>query len=351
MELLPSLFLRITAPGFTPLGAECQSLLLRPSSYPLPLAFSRPAPTGRWRCSAGAPAFTRQGDLSTIKDLLTPAAAESHREYRVGPAAPAPPEGYCVLNFADSFSTRDRPAAAAVLAILLLGAGSLPAPAEPAGAVADTRLAYSDRAPDWLGAVGKLRVPGSRYREGRRQHLQEDCSATLVSRRSGNRADTIVTAWHCLAFYSDLSRPITFLLPGQDRSEEREAYRVADGGGMHADWAVLRLFQPVVSDLALAIHPDRADPARPVSMAGYSRDPAMGDGGTRLTFDPSCLITRQWATVSDTDCVAYKGASGGAVVQLSLAGEPELSGVVSQGNGAGLSIFVPVAVFRSAVMK
>ena len=257
-----------------------------------------------------------------------------------------------VVNFADSPLVPGIATAAGILALVMLGTGAPVALAEPAAAAADTRLVYGDAAPSWLRAVGKLRVPGSRYRDGRRRHLQEDCSATLVRRGSGNRADTIITAWHCLAYYSDLSRPITFtLLPGQDRSEEREAYRVADGGGMHADWAVLRLFQPITGDLALAIHPDRADPARPVSMAGYSRDTAKGDGGARLTFDPSCLITRQGTTVSDTDCVAYKGASGGAVVQLSPTGEPELSGVVSQGNGAGLSIFVPVAEFRSAVLR
>ena len=224
--------------------------------------------------------------------------------------------------------------------------------AEPPGTVVDNRLIYSDAAPNWLGAVGKLRVPGSRYHDGRRSHLQEDCSATLVSRGQGKRADTVVTAWHCLAFYNDLSKPITFtLLPGQSRSEEREAYRLADGGGMHADWAVLRLYRPIVTDLALAIHPGRADPARPISMAGYSRDQVKGDGGKALTFDPSCLITQQAARVSDSNCNAYKGASGGAVVQLSPRGKPELTGVISQGDSAGLSLFVPVAVFRSAIRR
>jgi hypothetical protein len=255
------------------------------------------------------------------------------------------PSEHCVLNFPDASSTPGIAAAAGILALGLLAAGPL---AEPAGTITDTRLLSSDGKPGWLRAVGKLRVPGSRYREGSRRHLQEDCSATLVRRGPGTHADTIVTAWHCLAFYNDLSKPITFTLPPDD---VREAYRVADGGGMHADWAVLRLFQPIVGNLALAVHPERADPARPISMAGFARDPATSDGDARLTFDPSCLITRQGANVSDTDCVAYKGASGGAVVQLSLTGEPELSGVISQGDGAGLSIFVPVTVFRSAVMR
>jgi hypothetical protein len=39
------------------------------------------------------------------------------------------------------------------------------------------------------------------------------------------------------------------------------------------------------------------------------------------------------------------------VVQLSPEGTPQLSGVVSQGNSEGLSTFVPVAVFRSALQR
>ena len=35
----------------------------------------------------------------------------------------------------------------------------------------------------------------------------------LVAANGGGRADTIVTAWHCLELYRDLSRPITFTLP------------------------------------------------------------------------------------------------------------------------------------------
>lgn len=256
------------------------------------------------------------------------------------------------MNLPTPYMSRRTSFFARLLVFILLGAGPTVARAASPPGIVDNRVVYSDAAPDWLAAVGKLRVPGSRYREGRRSHLQEDCSATLVSRGRGKKADTIVTAWHCLAFYNDLSKPITFtLLPGRDQSVVREAYRLADGGGMHADWAVLRLYQPIVTELALAIHPGRADPARPVSMAGYSRDTAKGDGGKALTFDPSCFITQQAARVSDSNCTAYRGASGGAVVQLSPRGKAQLTGVISQGDSAGLSLFVPVAIFRSAILK
>ncbi len=242
------------------------------------------------------------------------------------------------------------------VALLAMGLAAQAAPAragEPAGA-GDSREVFSSTAPQWLRAVGQLQVPGSTYHEGRRSHLREDCSATLVTRGAGRKADTVVTAWHCLVNYNDLSKPITFtLLNSRNGALQREAYRLADGGGMHADWALLRLRTPVPAAraTALLVHPGRADPGLAISMAGFSRDPGKGAGGEQLTFDPACLITTQAPQTSDTDCVAHKGASGGAVVQLSAEGTPQLSGVVSQGNSEGLSTFVPVAAFRSALVR
>jgi hypothetical protein len=47
--------------------------------------------------------------------------------------------------------------------------------------------------------------------------------------------------------------------------------------------------------------------------------------------------------------MAHKGASGGAVIQLSDSAEPLMCGVISQGNGLGRSTFVPVSGFRNAI--
>ena len=95
----------------------------------------------------------------------------------------------------------------------------------------------------------------------------------------------------------------------------------------------------------------RANPQRAIIMAGYSRDDGVGAGGQHLSFDPACLITRQDPTSSDTNCTAYKGASGGAAIQLSSAGTPLVYGVISQGNGAGLSTFIPAQGFSSAIRQ
>ena len=216
----------------------------------------------------------------------------------------------------------------------------------------DTRQVISTSAPPWLRAVGKLQVPGQRFEKGHALHYLEDCSATLVALPDRDRADTIVTAWHCLELYKDLSRPILFTLsPSSGVLLNLEAYRLADGGGMHADWAILRLRQSVPADKvdSLQVHPQQADASRPVTMAGYSGDSGMGDNGQRLTFDPECIISQQHQNVGDTNCTAHKGASGGAVIQVSNAGEAYLCGVISQGDGEGRSTFVPVGTFRESL--
>lgn len=224
----------------------------------------------------------------------------------------------------------------------------------PALIAAEERSAYSGDSPGWLAAVGKLDVPGSRYRDGRRRHHREDCSGTLLARGADRRADTVLTAWHCLEHYDDLSRTITFtLLPNSATPIIREAYRVADGGGMHADWALLKLYRPVEARevQGLAPHPAQADIARPITMAGYSGDEGLGDSGATLTYHGDCRITRQHPRESESDCQAYKGASGGAVIQISPGGEALVSGVISRGDSESVSIYVPVGEFRGPLNR
>ncbi|WP_162846089.1 trypsin-like serine peptidase [Seongchinamella sediminis] len=225
--------------------------------------------------------------------------------------------------------------------LLLLGAGP--------GSGAEPRLAYTEDSPRWLQSVGKLDVPGIQFEGGQRRHQRENCSGTLVAAAGKRLANTVVTAWHCLEYYRDLSKPITFtLLPGSDRVTRREAYLLADGGSMYADWAVLRLYRPVDTRVipAMELNPALGDRLRPVTMAGFSGDAGLGMDGAVLTYHDNCRITRQHRDGSETDCSAYKGASGGAVIQLSRQGSAQLTGVISRGNSEGISIYVPVADFR-----
>lgn len=221
------------------------------------------------------------------------------------------------------------------------------------GDIGDSRLPYSDQSPQWLQAIGQLQVPGFRVENGRRRHHLESCSATLVSSRSNyTTADIIVTAWHCLELHQDLSHAILFTLDyGSNSSWSVEAVRLADGGSMDADWALLRLRKPVARDhsSALLLDGQPLDAARHIVMAGFSRDAGVGHHGQRLSYDPACSVIGGDTLSNSSDCKAHKGASGGAVMQLSAAGEARLAGVISQGNGAGVSTFVPVADFIDAI--
>ena len=255
---------------------------------------------------------------------------------------------YCATGKYISEAARAFARLCSLLLGLCLGIGSLSVAAD------DARQLFTGESHPWLRAVGKLQVPGQRHRDGHTSHYLEDCSATLVTRRDTSQADTIVTAWHCLELYRDLSRPITFTVIGASGDPiSREARRLADGGGMHADWALLRLREAIpTGELpGLTVKQEPPDPARPVTMAGYSRDDGLGQRGSVLTFDPACNIISQRRTLGATNCMAHKGASGGAVIQLAGDGRPFLFGVISEGNGQGLSTFVPVASFSQTLTQ
>jgi hypothetical protein len=235
--------------------------------------------------------------------------------------------------------------------VILLALLSVDAGAEVA---ADGRLAYDEASPPWLRAVGVLTVPTVKYQDGRARNHREDCSATLVTGRRGQPADIIVTAWHCLEFYRDLSKPITFTLGNTlQGGVSHRARRLADGGGMSADWAILRLQRAIPADSvsAIQVHPGVADPQRGITAAGYSRDTDRQQRGRQLTYDPTCRILQREELLVQSDCAAHKGASGGAVVQISAEGVAQLSGVISQGDGEAVLLYVPVDEFRQVLAR
>jgi V8-like Glu-specific endopeptidase len=206
-------------------------------------------------------------------------------------------------------------------------------------AQADPRQQFQADSPGWLSAVGKLTVPGQHFEEGERLHHREDCTATLIGAR------TILTAWHCLEYYGDVSHDIVFKLPHAAGGESRRAHRLADGGGMRADWAVLQLDRSIGDITPVPVWMEfRGDVDTPVNIAGYSRDDGLGQGGNILTWQSACTITDDEGYRVATNCLAYKGASGGPVVF-----EGAIIGVISAGDGQGQTYYAPSASFRSAV--
>jgi hypothetical protein len=210
---------------------------------------------------------------------------------------------------------------------------------------------YGPESPAWLGAVGKLTVPGKQWSDGDWHHLSEHCSATLLRRRADKQAAYLLSAWHCIEHYRDLSYDITFELPGS--SLVRRARLVDSGGSMAADWALLKLVQAVPTTTVTSMVIPAKTPAvtnQPMIMAGYSSGPLGKLGAAPLSYDSHCQILEERAALVTTDCQASKGASGGPVIS-GLGDNMQLLGVVSSGDGGSRSLYVPITVFAGALRQ
>lgn len=224
--------------------------------------------------------------------------------------------------------------AAALLALALGGAGA----DEPAP----------------IPGLGRLLVPAVRYENGYPVHYDERCSATAVAPAGERTSTLIISAWHCLEDYRDLSRPLLF---ESRREGVARASPLLTGGSMYSDWALLRVDKALSEFLPLpeakAVDPPGAEPRSVDSspaegssllMAGFPR------GAERPGTAPlirRCAIVGRDGPDCRSDCVLRKGASGGAVV--SGEGAPSYLGVISRGDGESQSIFVPVARFLERI--
>ena len=73
--------------------------------------------------------------------------------------------------------------------------------------------------------------------------------------------------------------------------------------------------------------------------------------GAALTYHANCESMIQGEYSTSSNCQAYKGASGGAVVTYSATGAALFAGVISEGDSEGTSTFVPVSNFRSILNR
>lgn len=209
--------------------------------------------------------------------------------------------------------------------------------------IATTCRAEAPRAgPDVaLFSVGKLLVPGQRYENGYTRHYDESCSATLITKDPhALSSNLVVSAWHCLEFYHDTSKAVSFEASG---GETRGATLVASGGGMHSDWALLRLSAPLPSPAILNDYSD--GDIESLMMAGYPRQDSNKPKTLETASD--CQVTGIDGADVRSNCVLKKGASGGGVF-ADQRGHRYL-GVISRGDGESQSIFVPLARFREKI--
>lgn len=222
-----------------------------------------------------------------------------------------------------------------LLALLLIPAS---------GTTAEPRQRLDADSPQFLQSVGRLLVPGRRIEDGRERHYRESCSATLLTPSEGMQASLILTAWHCLEYHTDLTDDIVFIIESSSGQHlRRSAKALSSGGGMHADWSIMRLREPIPTDRVSTASLSRTagdDIGSRVVMAGFSRDETLGDSGKVLTFHRDCQVLAQSDRDMATDCLAYRGASGGGVFSSDGG---RLLGVISRGDGRENSIFVPAS--------
>lgn len=211
---------------------------------------------------------------------------------------------------------------------------------------ADERQVFNQHSPTYLAAIGKLLVPSERKVGDEQQYFIEECSATLLNDRLKQQR-WLMTAWHCIAHYNNLGRRILFRIMDEHGTWlERDAHIVIHGGSISEDWALLRTetaLPKTLHSLALANYQ-----AGNVTIAGFSGDEGLGQHGNVLTFQDNCSHRQQPlddAQIS-VNCWAFKGASGGAVIQ-----HEKLVGIVSQGDNAGTASFVDHTRYAERVMR
>ena len=238
----------------------------------------------------------------------------------------------------------------AVLAHCLVFAPSSLLADSLAAKAADPRTPLPLHSPQWQNAIGHLQVPITRLQDGRRRHFTEHCSATSVT---PGPFPLFLTAWHCLDGYDSLIEPI--LLVTNHGLTVR--LRVLDSGGsMAADWAVLQAVGPVDGLHWIPLGTEPLRPGTRVSAAGFAPTPTESldtRGGQfakrQLLFHSACEVTDAVTVPQISNCVAHRGASGGAILSRTESGSVRLSGVISAGDSNSVVLYHPTAALIERV--
>lgn len=185
-----------------------------------------------------------------------------------------------------------------------------------------------------IDGVGRLLIPAIRYQDGHARHYDERCSGTVVTAPGNTHSTVVISAWHCLEDYRDLSRPLIFETLDGRRSEVR---LIASGGSMQRDWALLRLAE--------------AQPALPIAGTGVPSTVTMVGFPRESTHSAQTQARCSIIGLDGADyrggCALKPGASGGGV--FSTNGQLKYLGVISRGDGMTQSIFVPVERFHQTL--
>ena len=204
---------------------------------------------------------------------------------------------------------------------------------------ADPRTALPEHVAGWQRALYPLRIPVTRLIEGRMRHFTEHCTAVAVTPDPNS---LFVSAWHCFEDYRSTLRPIHLIDPGTATSVPIKLLET--GGSMQEDWALLTPDSPLSIDSWIPIATTPHHIGQPLIAAGFApRTDQSGDDAVEryLLADTACSVIDASTHPPASDCVAKKGASGGAMIALTDSGSARLQGIISAGDAETVSYFYP----------
>ena len=226
---------------------------------------------------------------------------------------------------------------------LLLGSLALLMRSQPLAA--DPRRVADPQALSWHSALVRLEIPVIRPVGGRLRHFTEHCSATTITPGPNT---LLLSAWHCFEDYAATQGPIRLF--AQHSPETPLPLRlIVSGGSMSADWAILAPLTSTFGGAWIPLSPDPVQRGARVIAAGFAptndsnktEEYAETPASRTLMYDPDCLVIAATGRPAQSDCVAKKGASGGAILGRTASGSVRVIGVISAGDGASVSYFHP----------
>ena len=204
---------------------------------------------------------------------------------------------------------------------------------------ADPREPIPEHVGGWQRALFPLRIPVTRLIEGRMRHFTEHCTAVAVTPGPNS---LFVSAWHCFEDYRSTITPIQLIDP--DTATPVPIRLLETGGSMQEDWALLTPDPPLSIDSWIPISTTPHHIGQPLIAVGFAPQPDQtGDDAVQryLLADIACSVIDADTHPPASDCVAKKGASGGAMIALTDSGSARLQGIISAGDGEAVSYFYP----------
>ena len=204
---------------------------------------------------------------------------------------------------------------------------------------ADPREPIPEHVGGWQRALFPLRIPVTRLIEGRMRHFTEHCTAVAVTPGPNS---LFVSAWHCFEDYRSTITPIQLIDP--DTATPVPIRLLETGGSMQEDWALLTPDPPLSIDSWIPISDTPHHIGQPLIAVGFAPQPDQtGDDAVQryLLADIACSVIDADIHPPASDCVAKKGASGGAMIALTDSGSARLQGIISAGDGEAVSYFYP----------